>query len=229
MVFDKRRIVSEAIGTFFLVLMGPGAVMVNAVSNGAVTHLGVALAFGFVVLVMVYALGNISGAHLNPAVTLALCSVNRFSFRDVVPYIMAQCFGAVSGAFVLRIILGKVGDMGATFPTIPTMSAFGMEVLLSFLLMFVIMTVVADDRTPKAFAPISIGLAVSLCALMGGPLTGASMNPARSLGPALIGGIWDRHWIYWLAPVVGMLLAAHIYEWLQLVADEINSEKSGRL
>jgi MIP family channel proteins len=186
-----RRLFAEALGTFFLVLIGPGAVMVNAWSSGAVTHVGVALSFAFVVTAMIYAFGHLSGAHINPAVTVGFWSVRRFAWRDVIPYIVAQCIGAVLASVVMRGALGAVGNMGATIPAISIPAAFGVEFLLSFVLMFVIMAVATDERVADGFAAIAVGLTVGFCALVGGPLTGASMNPARSFGPAVVGGFWD--------------------------------------
>ena len=209
------RIAAEAIGTFFLVLIGPGSVMVNAFTPGAITHVGIALAFAFVVTAMVYAVGHLSGAHINPAVTLGFWSVRRFPTREVIPYIAAQCAGAWAASLMLRAVLGPVGEMGATLPRIPTGGAFVTEWLLSFGLMFVIMAVATDERVADGFAPIAVGLTVGFCAMMGGPLTGASMNPARSLGPALVGRLWSGHWIYWLAPVTAMIAAAHVYDALR--------------
>jgi MIP family channel proteins len=210
-----RRAAAEAIGTFFLVLIGPGTAMVNAHVGGAVGHVGVSLAFAFVVLAMVYALGHLSGAHINPAVTLAFWSVRRFPPAEVLPYVVAQCAGAVAASWVLRAALGSVGNLGATLPAIPVGSAFVIEWLLSFALMMVIMAVATDERVADGFAPIAVGLTVGFCALMGGPLTGASMNPARSLGPSLVGDLWQAHWIYWVAPVTGMMAAARVYELLR--------------
>ena len=202
-------------GTFFLVLIGPGTVMVNAFTDGAVGHAGVALAFAFVVTAMVFALGHISGAHINPAVTLAFWSVRRFPGRDVLPYVVAQCSGAACAALVLRWGLGPVGELGATLPALSAGRALGIEWLLSFALMFVIMAVATDPRAPEGFAALAIGLTVGFCALMGGPLTGASMNPARSFGPALAGGLWTAHWVYWVAPITGMMTAARAYDILR--------------
>jgi MIP family channel proteins len=210
--------VAEAVGTFFLVLIGPGTAMVNAFSDGAVGHVGVSLAFGFVVSAMIYALGHLSGAHINPAVTLAFWSVRRFPAGEVAPYLAAQCSGATVASLVLLALLGPVGRMGATLPGISTTRAFAVEWLLSFGLMFVIMAVATDRRVPQGFAAVAIGLTVGFCALMGGPLTGASMNPARSFGPAVVGGLWEHHWLYWIAPVGGMLTAAHAYEFLRPAA-----------
>lgn len=213
-----RRALAEGIGTYFLVLVGPGAAMVDAHTGGAVGHTGVALAFAFVVLAMVYALGHISGAHVNPAVTLAFWSVGRFPARDVLPYLLAQCGGAVAASLTMGAVLGPAGGYGATLPAVGVGGALAVEALLSFVLMLVVMAVATDPRTAPGFAGIAVGLTVGFCALMGGPLTGASMNPARSLGPAAAGGAWDGHWIYWVAPVGGMLVAARTYELLRPAA-----------
>ena len=212
---SARRLAAEAIGTFFLVFIGPGAVMVDAYSGGAIGHAGIALAFAFVVMAMIYALGHLSGAHINPAVTIAFWSVGRFPRAEVVPYIAAQCIGAAAASGALRAALGPVGRLGATLPRVPTGSAFLIEWLLSFGLMLVIMAVATDERVADGFAALAVGATVGFCALMGGPVTGASMNPARSLGPALVGGLWDRHWLYWVAPVTGMAVAARTYDLLR--------------
>jgi aquaporin Z len=212
---DQRRLMAEGIGTFFLVLIGPGAVMVNAYSGGAIGYTGVALAFAFVVTAMVYALGHLSGAHINPAVTIGFWSVRRFPAREVGPYVLAQVLGAVAACAFLRAVLGPVGHVGATLPSLPVGAAFAVEWLLSFALMFVIMAVATDERAASGFAGVAVGLTVGFCALTGGPLTGASMNPARSFGPALIGGTWTAHWIYWIAPVTAMITAARVYDFLR--------------
>jgi aquaporin Z len=210
-----RRAAAEALGTFFLVLIGPGAVMVNAYSNGAVTHVGVALAFAFVVVAMICAVGHLSGAHINPAVTLAFWSVGRFPTSHVVPYVGAQCLGAVLASALSRAALGDVGSVGATLPALPAAGAFGVELLLSFALMLVIMAVATDPRVASGFGALAVGLTVGFCALVGGPLTGASMNPARSFGPALVGGVWGAHWLYWVAPIAGTIGAARVYNHLR--------------
>lgn len=206
---------AEAVGTFFLVLIGPGSVMVDAYSGGAVTHVGVGLAFAFVVTAMIYALGHLSGAHINPAVTFGFWSVRRFPARDVLPYIAAQAAGAIAASLLLRAVLGPVGQMGATLPAMPVTGAFAIEWVLSFALMFVIMAVATDERVADGFAAIAVGLTVGFCALFGGPLTGASMNPARSLGPAVAGDLWRAHWLYWAAPITAMIAAAHLYDLLR--------------
>jgi MIP family channel proteins len=212
---DVRRWIAEAIGTFFLVLIGPGAAMVDAFSHGAIGHAGVALSFAFVIVAMIYATGHLSGAHLNPAVTLGFWSARRFPAREVAPYIAAQCIGAVAASLALRTAIGNVGDMGATLPAVSVGAAFAVEWLLSFALMFVIMAVATDERVASGFAAIAVGLTVGFCALMGGPLTGASMNPARSFGPAIVGGAWRAHWIYWAAPITAAMAAARTYEFLR--------------
>jgi MIP family channel proteins len=224
-----RRAAAEALGTFFLVLVGPGAVTVNAYSGGAVSHVGIALAFAFVVLAMMYALGHLSGAHINPAVTLAFWSVVRFPSSEVVPYVVAQCGGAVGASFLCRAALGKAGSLGATLPSLPLQAAFGVEWLLSFVLMFVIMAVATDERVADGFAAIAVGLTVGFCALVGGPLTGASMNPARSLGPAVAGSFWHGHWIYWVAPVTAMMMAARVYDQLRHAEPPSGPPRSGSL
>ena len=212
---DLRRVVAEGIGTFFLVLIGPGAVMVDAYSGGAIGHTGVALAFAFVVTAMVYALGHLSGAHINPAVTIGFWSVRRFPAHEVGPYVLAQVLGAVGASSFLRAILGPVGHAGATLPSLPAGAAFAVEWLLSFALMLVIMAVATDERAANGFAGVAVGLTVGFCALTAGPLTGASMNPARSFGPALVSGTWSAHWIYWFAPITAMVIAARLYEFLR--------------
>ena len=212
---DPRRLIAEGVGTFFLVLIGPGAVMVDAYSGGAIGHTGVALAFAFVVIAMVYALGHLSGAHINPAVTIGFWSAQRFPSGEVGPYVLAQLLGAVAASGFLRAVLGPVGHMGATLPLLPVGAAFAVEWLLSFAVMFVIMAVATDERAANGFAGVAVGLTVGFCALTGGPLTGASMNPARSFGPALVGGDWTAHWIYWAAPITAMVAAARLYDFLR--------------
>lgn len=212
---DLRRAGAEALGTFFLVLIGPGAAVVDAYSGGQLGTVGVSLAFGFVVTAMIYALGHLSGAHINPAVTLGLWSARQFPAAGTVPYILAQCSGAVAASIILRSTFGQVGNLGATLPRIPTSSAFAVEWLLSFVLMFVIMGAITNRRTGVDLAALMVGLTVGFCALVGGPITGGSMNPARSLGPALVGGHWRGHWIYWLAPITGMMVGAQVYLLLQ--------------
>jgi MIP family channel proteins len=190
--------------------------MVNVYSGGSLGQVGIALAFAFVVVAMIYALGHLSGAHINPAVTLGFWSARRFPTVEVIPYVLAQCTGAVAASFALRAALGPVGNLGATLPSLPVAAAFGVEWLLSFVLMFVIMAVATDERVADGFAALAVGLTVGFCALMGGPVTGASMNPARSFGPAVAGGLWRAHWVYWLSPISAMIVAARTYDLLRI-------------
>ena len=197
-----RRLAAEGVGTFFLVLIGPGAMMVDAWSGGKVTHVGVALAFTFVVTAVVAALGPVSGAHINPAVSIALGWRDRAGWRDPAAYVAAQLLGAVAAAFLLAMVLGPVGRYGATLPAIGTARSLVFEFVMSLALGIVAF------RSRGALAPLAVGITVGFCALVGGPLTGASMNPARSFGPALAGQEWGAHWVYWAAPLAGMFTAA---------------------
>ncbi len=209
-----RRYVAELIGTFALVAIGPGAVMVAA-STHAFGQVGIALAFGLVITLCVAATGHMSGAHINPAVTIGFWSIGRFPIRDVVPYVAAQCGGAIAASGFLRWVLGPIANLGATIPTLALPQAFAVELGYSALLAFVIMGVATDDRSPPAVAPFAIGATVGAGALVTGPLTGGSFNPARSLGPAVVSGVWSAQWLYWIAPIAGMLLAMRLYVWLQ--------------
>ena len=213
-MMEWRRYGAEAIGTFALVAVGPGAAMVSA-STHAFGHTGVALAFCLVIAFVVAATGHLGGAHINPAVTIAFWSVRRFPGRDVVPYLVAQCVGATVAAFGLLYVLGPVGGLGATVPAVSLGRAFGVELVYSAILAFVIMGVATDERSPAGVAPFALGATVFAGALVTGPLTGGSFNPARSLGPALAGGGWAAHWLYWVAPVAGMVAAMHLYEGLR--------------
>lgn len=209
-----RRYVAEAIGTFALVAVGPGSVMVAAKTH-AFGQTGIALAFGLVITLVVASSGHLGGAHINPAVTLGFWSVRLFPGRDVLPYIIAQCVGAVAASALLLWLLGPVGNMGATIPALAIPQSFVVEFGYTALLGFVIMGVATDERSPAAVAPFAIGATVFAGALVTGPLTGGSFNPARSLGPAVVGGIWMSHWLYWAAPIFGMLLGMHTYNWLR--------------
>jgi aquaporin Z len=160
-------------------------------------------------------MGHISGAHINPAVTVGLWSIGRFPTRDVLPYVIAQCVGAVAAAGFLRWVLGPIANLGATLPEVPLPQAFAVEMGYSGLLAFVIMGVATDEKSPPAVAPFAIGATVGAGALVTGPLTGGSFNPARSLGPAVVSGVWSAHWLYWIAPTLGMLGAMRLYAWLR--------------
>lgn len=193
---------------------GCGAIMVNH-ATGALGHLGVAASFGLVIMVMIAAVGHLSGAHFNPAVTLAFALTRHFSWRDVPHYVVGQLIGATAGAWVLRISFGLDAGLGATVPAGSPLQALGIEILLSAVLMFVIISVATDTRAVGQLAAIAIGGTVALDALWGGPVTGASMNPARSFGPALVAGFWRAHWVYWVGPIVGAILGAVLYQSLR--------------
>jgi MIP family channel proteins len=209
------QLAAESIGTFALVFIGAGSAAVNAWSHGAITNVGVSLAFGAIVLVAVYALGHISGAHINPAVTVSFWLARRFPGREVAPYLLAQLTGATAAGFALRAAVGAAGVFATTRPAIPVPGALGVEIVLSFLLMLVVMAVATDARVSGEVAGLAVGFIVMADALMGGPLTGASMNPARSFGPALATGQWESHWIYWAGPTIGMALAVLAYDYLR--------------
>jgi aquaporin NIP len=209
-----RPLLAEAIGVFALVFAGCGAIMVDA-KTGALGHVGVAISFGLVIMVMIYAVGHISGAHFNPAVTLAFAVARHFPWRRVPLYLAAQLAGATAAALVLRGSLGKVAHVGATLPAGSDGQAFLWEGVLTFLLMFVIMAVATDTRAVGEAAAIAIGATVGLDAMFGGPITGASMNPARSLGPAIAAGDFTSIGVYLTAPFLGAVAAAVAYRFLR--------------
>jgi len=208
-----RRATAEGLATFALVFAGCGAIVTNAEYGEALGAVGVALTFGLIIMVMVYATGHLSGAHINPAVTLAFTVTRHFPGRDAVAYIGAQLAGATLGAAVLLAVwTDKPADLGATVPSVGAGSALVYEVILTAFLMFVIMAVATDTRAVGAAAAIAIGGTVGLDALFGGAVTGASMNPARSFGPALMAGEWDDFWLYIVGPILGAALGALAYQ-----------------
>jgi MIP family channel proteins len=203
----------EGIGAFALVTAGCGAVVANATHPGSLGAVGVSLVFGLVIMAMIYAGGHLSGAHYNPSVTLAFTLARHFPLRDALAYISAQFAGAtVAALLLLSAWPSKPAHLGATLPSVATATAFGYEVALTAFLMFVITAVATDTRAVGAAAALAIGGTVGLDALFGGPVTGASMNPARSFGPALASGIWHDLWIYLLAPIVGAAIGVFAYE-----------------
>jgi MIP family channel proteins len=220
-----RRAAAESIGVFALVFAGCGAIVTEATHPGSLGTVGVALVFGLIIMVMVYATGHLSGAHLNPAVTLAFVATRHFPRAEAAAYVAAQVAGALVAAALLAAIWpSQPADLGATLPTVGIGSAFVYEVVLSAFLMFVIMAVATDTRAVGAAAAIAIGGTVGLDALFGGPITGASMNPARSLGPALVSGEMRDLWLYLVAPPLGAALGALAY---QLVRGEHPATSAG--
>ena len=204
---NMKKLLAEAIGTFALVFAGTGAIVINDVSNGGITHVGIALTFGLVVLAMIYAVGDISGAHLNPAVTSAFWFSGRFSGSQVFPYIAAQCLGAFTASGVLRFLFPTHSTLGTTLPAGAAMQSFVLEFILTFLLMFVILNVSTGAKEKGITAGIAVGAVIALEAMFAGKICGASMNPARSLAPAVVSGHLEYLWIYLTAPVAGAWVA----------------------
>jgi MIP family channel proteins len=208
-----RRALAEALAAFALVFAGCGAIVADARYDGALGTVGIALVFGLVIMVMVYATGHLSGAHINPAVTIAFTLTRHFPARDALAYVAAQIAGAITGALLLLAVwTDKPARLGATLPTVGAGSALLYELVLTAFLMFVIMAVATDTRAVGAAAAIAIGGTIGLDALFGGPVTGASMNPARSLGPAIVAAEWHDLWLYVAGPIAGAALGALAYQ-----------------
>jgi MIP family channel proteins len=202
-----RKLAAEAFGTFALVFAGTGAIVINDEHTGAVTHVGIAFTFGLIVLAMIYALGDVSGCHLNPAVTLGFYVARRFEGWLVVPYLASQCVGALLASLTLRLLFPNNAGLGATLPAGPVFQSFVLEFLLTMILMFVILNVSTGSKEKGPMAGIAVGSVIALEALFAGPVSGASMNPARSLAPALVSLNLDNLWIYLSAPILGACLA----------------------
>lgn len=202
-----KPLIAECIGTFALVFAGTGAIVVNDVCNGSVTHPGIALTFGLVVLSMIYAVGDISGAHFNPAVTGAFWLSGRFSARQLLPYVGAQCAGAFVASGVLHFLFPNHPTLGVTMPAGTAMQSFILEFFLTFLLMFVILNVSTGSKEKGITAGIAVGAVIALEAMFAGKICGASMNPARSLAPAIVSGHVEHLWIYLTAPFAGAAAA----------------------
>jgi aquaporin NIP len=210
-----RAVLAEMLGTFALVFAGTGAIVSNQLSNGALGHMGIALTFGMVIMVMIYATGHISGAHFNPAVTIAFAIVRHFPLRLVLPYIAGQAAGAIAGSLAVKLLVGSAANIGTTHPSNGLWAGVALEGVLTAILMSVIMAVATDTRAVGQAAAIAIGGTVGLEALFAGPITGASMNPARSLGPALVAGDLVDLWIYLVGPVIGAAAGAILYQYIR--------------
>ncbi len=202
---------AEVVGTFCLVLAAAGSVMGDDLTAGRIGPIGVAIAPGFAVMAMVYSIGSISGAHLNPAVTLAFTSARTMRWTTALGYVSAEITGAVFAAAVLRAILGGVADVGAHAPSVGTPQSLVMEFALTFILMFVIMAVVSNKAAVGSASGVAVGGTVALGVLIGSPVSGGSMNPARAFGPALFGWAWTDHWVYWVGTIIGGTTGAFAY------------------
>jgi MIP family channel proteins len=223
----RRRAAAEAFGAFALVFAGCGAIVTDTVHSGVLGAVGVSLVFGLVIMAMVYATGHLSGAHLNPAVTLAFALTRHFPRREALAYIAAQIAGALAAAALLLAVWpSQPAALGTTMPSVATGSALVYEAVLTAFLMFVIMAVATDTRAVGAGAAIAIGGTVGLDALFGGPVTGASMNPARSIGPALVSGELHDLWIYIVAPIAGAAIGALAYQLVRGASAQPAAEKA---
>jgi aquaporin Z len=211
---EPRKYFAEILGTFAMVFCGTGAIIINQQTNGAITHVGVAITFGLIVMAMIYALGNISGAHLNPAVTIAFTLAKKFKLKQVIPYIISQLVGAFLASLVLKYLFPTNEFLGATIPSGTAFQSFILEFILTFLLMLVIINVATGSKEQGMFAGLAIGSTVLLEAMFAGPICGASMNPARSLAPAIISGHIEHLWVYLSATILGAALAIPTWKFL---------------
>ena len=210
-----RNSLSEILGTFAIVFFGTGAIIVNQEYGGVIGHAGIAITFGLVVMAMIYALGDISGAHFNPAVSIAFYAAGKFPASRLMPYIISQFTGAVIASIFLRLLFPSNGTLGATLPSGSVWQSFIMELILTFFLMLVILHVAHGSKEQGLFAGLAIGSVVLLEAMFAGPVCGASMNPARSFGPAVISGHTDALWLYQTAPIAGAVLSVIFWKLLK--------------
>ena len=209
-----RNCVAELIGTFALVFCGTGAIVINQQSGGAITHVGIAITFGLIVMSMIYSLGSISGAHLNPAVSIAFAVAGRFAPAKLPGYIISQLAGALLASVTLRLLFPANEMLGSTLPSGTAMQSFVLELLLTFFLMLVIVNVATGSKEQGMFAGIAIGAVVTLEAMFAGPICGASMNPVRSIAPAVVSGHTEHLWLYIVAPIAGAVAAIPIWKYL---------------
>lgn len=211
--YPMRKYVAEVIGTFALVFCGTGAIVINQ-ETGAVSHVGISITFGLIVMAMIYSLGHISGAHLNPAVTIAFTIAKRFQLKEVLPYIISQLTGAIAASLTLKALFPANEMLGATLPAGTAMQSFFMELILTFFLMLVIINVATGSKEQGMFAGLAIGSTVLLEAMFAGPICGASMNPARSIAPAVVSSHIEHLWIYVIATILGAVLAIPVWKYL---------------
>lgn len=209
-----KKYLAELIGTFALVFCGTGAIIINQETNGQVTHVGIAITFGLIVMSMIYALGNISGAHFNPAVTIAFAIAKKFEIKQILPYIISQIIGAIAASVILHLLFPANQFLGATLPSGSELQSFVLEFILTFFLMLVILNVALGSKEQGMFAGLAIGAVVLLEAMFAGSICGASMNPARSLAPALISTHLEHLWLYLLAPTIGAVASVFVWKYI---------------
>ena len=209
-----QKYLSEIIGTFAMLFCGTGAIIINQETNGSITHLGIAITFGLVVMAMIHSLGSISGAHFNPAVTIAFAVAKKFEVKEVLPYIISQLIGALLASTTLRLLFPENVFLGATIPLNNNFQAFVLEFIITFILMFVIVNVAHGSKEQGLLAGISIGATVLLLALFAGPICGASMNPVSSLAPALVSNHLEHLWLYIIAPILGASSSVLVWNYL---------------
>ena len=210
-----KKYTAEFIGTFILVFCGTGAMIIDETTQGAVSHVGVAITWGLIVMALIYSLGEISGAHMNPAVTIVFAAAKFFPVKQVFPYIGSQITGAITASIILKLIFPTSVFLGSTLPANDALQSFVLELILMFILMLVILQVATGSKEQGLFAGAAIGSVVLLEAMFAGPVCGASMNPARSLAPAIISGHTEFLWIYLSAPFIGAMLALIIHRILK--------------
>lgn len=212
---DLKKYIAELIGTFTLLFCGTGAIIINQETGGVITHVGVATTFGLTVAAMIYTLGNTSGAHFNPAVTIAFWLAKTFPAKQIIPYILSQAIGALLASLTLHFLFPLNAQLGSTIPAGTDMQSFILELILTFILMFTILHVAKGNKEQGMFAGIAIGSVVLLEAMFAGPICGASMNPIRSIAPAIVSGNIAHLWIYILAPIIGAILAVVVWKFLK--------------
>jgi aquaporin NIP len=209
-----RSYITETLGTFILIFCGTGAIVINQQTGGSIGHMGITITFGLLVMTLIYAFGNISGAHLNPAVSIAFTVARKFPANKLVPYIFSQLLGAVMASFILKLLFPQNEMLGGTLPSGTELQSFILEIFLAFFLMLVILNVAHGGREQGLFAGIAIGSTVLLEAMFAGPISGASMNPVRSIAPALVSGHLEHLWIYIVAPIIGAILAVPVWKFI---------------